>query len=381
MTDWTIFIDGVHQTGTQKIKVLDTIAGSKKCEFILNDVSKMNDINHFADVEVWVPTDNPPGGLVFDGSGDHIRLQNPLQMDSDNWAVSFWMRRSDNGHQNIFSYIVSGGYCGRIDINDSIHYITFESYTNGVVESALATGILEDDGLWHHYVLDFNSTNTILYVDGSQASTGAKNTDSHTFDIQYIGAQQSQPAYGDWLLGSLADIRVFDESISSDDVTNLYNGIYTKECKAFYQLNQSTDTDYGIYDREEFSNGSSYTGAITKGALALDTSPHDQFIAFKGRVDSVLPDYDLDVLTITGRDYLSEIMGRACVEDYSARLRSYIVNDIVLKYNTACSRRNITDSPAGTEISYLFKSSAWDALLKCALEDGDSGYRFFDKRN
>ena len=71
MTDWTIFIDGVHQTGTQKIKVLDTIAGSKKCEFILNDVSKMNDINHFADVEVWVPTDNPPGGLVFDGSGDH----------------------------------------------------------------------------------------------------------------------------------------------------------------------------------------------------------------------------------------------------------------------------------------------------------------------
>lgn len=95
---------------------------------------------------------------------------------------------------------------------------------------------------------------------------------------------------------------------------------------------------------------------------------------FRGRIESIIPDYDTDRLIIAGRDYLGELLEQNIVEAYTNRLRSYIVDDLVNKYGTSLTRTHIDASPVGSELDYTFKTTSWDALLKCANEDG---YRFW----
>lgn len=377
MAGWQCIIDGTGNRDMQTISILSTIAGASKYEIVMRDVTNMNDFKHFDDVEIWVPSKNPPGGLIFDGTDDFIELENTLEMDSDDWSISWWMKRSAHDYETIFCETKTGS-SGVIEVDSTNNYIRVESSTNATWAVEMDTGIDTSDGEWHHYVLVFAAASTKLYVDNTLADTETSNTDTAAFDINYIGhAQEQTTPYGDFLQGSIADVRVFDEDVDTDEVARLHTGKYTTACKAFYTMNQSSAEDYAIYDRFEFSHGTSYTGSSTKGALTVDTSPLNQLIAFKGRVELMLPDYDTDTLELGGRDYIGELLSRAVVEAYgdpTPILRSAMVNDIVLKYGTAMTRRGIDDSPSGTEIEYLFKTSAWDAIVKCGKDDG---YRFF----
>lgn len=374
MAGWQTLVEGAGTRDIRSVNVLDTIAGAKKCEIVLRDVKNMNTYTHFDDLEVWAPVTNPSGGLIFDGTDDYIELATTLEMDSDDWSISWWMKRSAHDYETIFCETKTGA-SGVIEVDSTNNYIRVESSTNATWSDELGTGIDTSDGAWHHYVLVFAAASTKLYVDNTLADTGTANSDSAAFDINFIGhAQEQTTPYGDFLAGSLYNIRVFDSAIDTDEISRLYIGKYSTACYAFLTMTQSTAVDDGIFDRFDAAHGTSYTGASTKGALTLDTAPLDQFIAFKGSIESMLPDYDTDTITIIGRDYIGGLLTKACVEAYTTQLRSYIVNDIILKYGTAMTRRSITNSPAGDTLSYLFKTSAWDAIIKCAKEDG---YRFW----
>lgn len=97
-------------------------------------------------------------------------------------------------------------------------------------------------------------------------------------------------------------------------------------------------------------------------------------IIFRGRIEEMIPDHTADTTTISGRDYLSELIDKYVVEAYSTKLRSYIVDDIVDKNSAHLTRSNVQASSAGTELTYTFKSSVWDVLVQCAGEDE---YRFW----
>lgn len=629
MAQWQAIIDGEYQSDIQSVSVLSTIAGSQKFGLILSDVENLNTIGHFSDIEIWSPSTGAPGGLIFNGVDDWINLANTLEMEHDNWAISWWMKKdlkwlldwvarqvitltgSSSGAQTDYPIKLTIPYDGNMQADfDDLRFTEadgstlldawLESKTNSVSatvwvkfpttpadgetaeyhmyygnssvsnnwsgpdtflqyhgaassnfsdtesinedfayeSNARVTGTTDDvyfgvkntggayhsirsgpminlrygyaynetggtyfsespkftqntwyklliasthygvhayvdlneiasgtssdyfpdddiglymdivagggeqewsfirkyvtnpatyafgseekvkyeyiflenntsyysaimihntskdfwmysptgswagkfdpgsiyDGEWHHFVLNFGSSATTLYVDNVVADTDTANSDPANFEINAIGKHRTGfNSFG----GSLADIRVYDETIDLAEIARLYAGIYDAPCKAFYTLTQSSAVDDAIYDRFEGSHGTSYTAASTKGALELDTSPLNQFIAFKGRVEILLPDYDTDTLDISGRDYVSELLSRSVVESYgdpTPILRSAIVSDIVLKYGTSMSRRGIGDSPSGTEVEYLFKTSAWDAVVKCAKDDG---YRFF----
>ena len=373
MVGWQLLINGAGIRDMKSISVLDTIAGIKKCEIVLRDVTNMTTYIHYNDVEIWAPTKEPAGGLIFDGTDDYIELANTIEMDSDAWAISWWMKRSAHDYETIFCETKTGS-SGMIEVDSTNNYIRIESSTNATWAVEMDTGIDTSDGEWHHYVLDFAATNTKLYVDNVLADTETQNTDTAAFDINYIGHGQSQGTpYGTFLDGSLADIRIYEGSIDTDEIARLNRGVYTTVCKAFYTMTQQSPYDDGIYDRFHFSHGTSYKTATTKGGLVVDTSPLDQFIAFKGQITSMLPDYDTDTIDILCYDYLGSIMKRACIESYTTQLRSFIVNDLINKYSDM-SRRNIDDSPAGETLTYLFKTSVWDGIVKCGNEDD---YRFW----
>ena len=105
---------------------------------------------------------------------------------------------------------------------------------------------------------------------------------------------------------------------------------------------------------------------------------HQGSMVFRGRIESISPDYDTGQLSISGRDYLGELLETAIVEAYTTQLRSYIVNDLILKYGPSMTRNHIDSSPAGDTLTYVFKTTAWDALIKCVNEDG---YRFWVDTN
>lgn len=373
---WNVYFDGEHQKGIQSVNVLSTIAGSSKTEIVLSDVSKLNDIAHFADIEVWSQCDDVEGGLILDGTDDFIEFDNEIELTYNDFAISWWMKRDNLAPwEMLFSEFKTKAY-SFFDVYSQYDMIRFAS-PSGVISGGytgyFTTGIVIDDGEWHHYVLNFTTTTSDLYVDGLLADTDPANTDTQSVKINYFGHERSV-GNGDFFTGSLAYLTIYDQAIDETEITNLHAGFSGIKPLAFWTLDQPTDNVDGLYDRMEFSHGTSYINATTPGALSLDTSPLNQFIAFKGRIDLLLPDYDTDTLSIVGRDYLSDLLSRASVEDYTTRLRSYIVNDTVQKYGTSMSRNNIEDSPTGTEISYLFKNDAWSTIVKCGQEDG---YKFF----
>ena len=374
MAGWQVLINNEGTRDMRTISVLDTIAGAKKCEIVLRDVTNMNTYTHYDDVEVWAPSINPDGGLIFDGTNDYIELSDTLEMTSNDWSISWWMKRDTHDYETIFCETKTG-VSGVIEIDSTNNYIRIESSTNAAWSDTLNTGIDTADDEWHHYVIVFATGSTKLYVDNTLADSGTTNSDSAKFDINYFGHAQSQTTpYGDFFKGSLYHVRVFDEDIDTDEIDRLYKGKYTTAAYSFLTLTQSTAEEDGLYDRYEIAHATSYTSAAVKGALTLDTAPLDEFIAFKGRIESMLPDYDTNTVVIECRDYIGVLLTRACVESYTTQLRSYIVDDIILKYGAGMSRRSINDSPAGDTLSYLFKTSAWDAVIKCSKEDR---YRFW----
>ena len=374
MAGWQVLIDGEGTRDMRTISVLDTIAGAKKYEIVLRDVTNMNSFNHFDDVEIWAPAKNPPGGLIFDGTDDHIRCGNDSGLDAtDSIAISAWIKTSDTATQFIVSKYASDAdasyelYCSAIGTGGA----RFRLYDNSGGVNVNSNSDVQD-GAWHHIVGTLVGTTMSIYVDGALKNTGTLTNDIEvTTNILNIGRRGNATTH---FKGTIADVRIYDEDIDIDEISRLYNGKYTTACKAFYTLHQSSAEDNAIYDRFEFSHGTSYTGSSTKGALTVDTSPLNQFIAFKGRTETIVPDYDTNTLAVAGRDYTGSLLNRACVESYTTQLRSYIVNDILLKYGTSMTRRSIDNSPAGDTLSYLFKTSAWDAVVKCAKEDA---YRFW----
>ena len=104
----------------------------------------------------------------------------------------------------------------------------------------------------------------------------------------------------------------------------------------------------------------------------------DSTVIFRGRIELMLPDFDTNTIEISGKDYLGELLDRYILESYTTKLRSDIVDHIVENYAPSLTRNHIDASPAGTEITRTFKTTAWDACIECASEDG---YRFWADTN
>ena len=92
-------------------------------------------------------------------------------------------------------------------------------------------------------------------------------------------------------------------------------------------------------------------------------------IIFRGRIEEINPDHINNVITISGRDYIAELMDKYVVEAYDTKLRSFIVDDLLEKHSSHIGRSQIQNSPSGTEYTHTFKSSVWDVLVDCAADD------------
>lgn len=143
MSGWQVLVNNEGTRDMYTVSVLDTIAGAKKCEIILRDVTNMNSYKHFDDVEIWSPATGSVGGLKF--NGNYIELNSTLNMDSDNWAISWWMLRTPGMEASIISEFKDDS-SGKGCITSLGNNINIYSSSLGVWSTSLATGITVADG-------------------------------------------------------------------------------------------------------------------------------------------------------------------------------------------------------------------------------------------
>mgnify|MGYP003393765980 CR=1 FL=1 len=161
--------------------------------------------------------------LTFDGTDDEVVFPSMLSMDSDNWSISWWMKRSVNAYEGIFARVRLGSN-GQIEVKSG-GGIRIESTTNGTWEKSFASTTKTYDGEWHHYAVAFRPTESALYIDGQLFGTATANNDTATFNLQYIGTQQSQATYiyGNWLHGTIDEVAIYDRALTATEVKAIYN--------------------------------------------------------------------------------------------------------------------------------------------------------------
>jgi hypothetical protein len=80
---------------------------------------------------------------------------------------------------------------------------------------------------WHHVAVVANGTNYTLYIDGQPAGSGGSavtNYGTSTYPVNIGGGGVWDDA-GNWFLGQIDDVRIYNRALSTDDMQELYEWI------------------------------------------------------------------------------------------------------------------------------------------------------------
>jgi len=156
-------------------------------------------------VSSWIKIDSS----VFNSGGFHVFSGNKGGTSSDNGFVFAFDDRGTGKTNSILFYINHGAGGTSYDI-------------------LLVDSVLPNDGQWHHIAVSGGGAggNITLYIDGiliPAATSPIAFTGSYVdsdYDLQ-IGNWE-HTAHG--MLGGMADFRIYNNELSSLDISNLYNG-------------------------------------------------------------------------------------------------------------------------------------------------------------
>jgi antitoxin component YwqK of YwqJK toxin-antitoxin module len=162
----------------------------------------------------------------FNGSSNYISLGDAGDQTTNNFSVSAWFKTGSSGAiQTILDRRVSGstGYFLTVDTDNKIH--AFARDTAGHSVTVISASSVNDNS-WHHVVATYNkSGNLTIYLDGSAngtpfslSSVGSVSISANTIIgyRSYVGSSLS------YFNGSLDDVRIYNRSLASTDVTALY---------------------------------------------------------------------------------------------------------------------------------------------------------------
>jgi len=135
------------------------------------------------DYEPWAADDHG-GSVYFDGSGDYLTAADDtsLDMGTGDFTVECWIYLDgDDGSYNILSHAASGGmWLGKYSAG-----FVWRKY--GVADVVTATAA-PSTGEWHHIAVVRSSSNTKMYIDGTQTGSTASDTANYSVSASlYIG--------------------------------------------------------------------------------------------------------------------------------------------------------------------------------------------------
>jgi chitodextrinase len=176
-------------------------------------------------------TDRPNASgrnIVFNGA-DSVLVPNAVQLISDYASIGFWVRVDDINIADAESYIMTfGSWSERWKISLPQHLkpvFTTNSknaqFTNFISDMDSGDGNEVSQGFWWYVTMVHDGEFDIIYVDGVEANRkpvlGTLNSTGRP-----LGIGNNAIDGGQYFLGALDEIKIYNKALSSDEISSLY---------------------------------------------------------------------------------------------------------------------------------------------------------------
>ena len=161
---------------------------------------------------------NSGGALTFGGADDSVTIANSSLFDfgTGDFAVSTWVKPSSVTSLNTIAEIglYTAGILIRPTGGNLEVYLQGVGYTTQFPFSMVA-------GNWYQVVVTRVSGSLKVYINGTQSGSSVASTDNIAVNsVGYIGRSAHTTAQN--FLGNIDDFRIFNRSLSADEVKTLY---------------------------------------------------------------------------------------------------------------------------------------------------------------
>jgi len=204
-----------------------------------------------------------PYALSFDGANDYISIPNSTDFDlGSSFTISGWF--------NVTSYVSNMGYIS-FDGSSTRGWFLFHQSTNLALYDGTSVRTLslnlQPTNQWNSYIITYDGTDLIFYLNGQQNSTQAVSSNLQTNgNGGQIGNQQF--ATGRFYNGSISNASIWNTALTSAQVSEIYsegipqnlsNHSAVSSLVSWWQLgsNSSFNTNWTVLDEKGSNNGTS----------------------------------------------------------------------------------------------------------------------------
>ncbi|MFX1320378.1 MAG: LamG-like jellyroll fold domain-containing protein [Promethearchaeota archaeon] len=180
--------------------------------------------------------------LDFDGSNDYIDVD--YNLPNVGFTMCAWYKATTGGRRSI----ISEGAVGEspwtnvqhilIYSDTQIGYFTETGYGTNHEYRFTPTGNIID-GQWHFVCAIITSGNLVFYWDDQKFTSSIVNTDT-TASNCWIGCYGG-PSSAEFFDGIIDDVRIYESTLSDDDIEWLYNGGYGRPNDVCFEANFHLD--------------------------------------------------------------------------------------------------------------------------------------------
>ena len=204
--------------------------------------------------------------ILFDGTDDHMTADGAAGQVTAAGSVSMWAKLETYAHTvSMFSAkIDSNNYLWLFyhgGTNQTRFEIKGEGSGDAVEETLIATTAVENNG-WHNFAFtwDTGGDTSALYIDGSSVDTGT----ATPLEGEQSGIDFGKRRGHAWeqFVGNMNDIALFDDVLSSGEVSAIYNSGKPKD-------ESSHDHLVGYWKMEENTGTSVADNSPNSNAITL----------------------------------------------------------------------------------------------------------------
>jgi len=152
---------------------------------------------------------------------DYINLDNLSSLSNlTNFSISCWVKlESKTGYDSLIVKGYSGGdYAWWLRLNSDATAFEFRINNGGIVGSTINPSL----DIWYHVVAIYNGSNASIYVNNSLPDSIAWSTDPDV-NIQNVSIGRDTGLNLRFLDGIIDEIGIWNRSLSTDEITQLYN--------------------------------------------------------------------------------------------------------------------------------------------------------------
>jgi hypothetical protein len=189
----------------------------------------------------------------FDGSNDYLNVTNSIDYGMNNFSVSFWMKADSTNYKRFFAHYNPGYVIAKT--SDSIQvYVADDSGNNTSSYLTVMSGI-DYVTNWTHITLIFDRQQRKIlgYANGEYKGSASMSMIVGTINPPNninIGT------YTDLYDGYLDEVRMYNRSLSSDEVRHLYE--WAPGPVAYYDFNENSGSN--VYDKSGTGNNAIFSG-------------------------------------------------------------------------------------------------------------------------